>query len=489
MTSPAPNSTLPTQMVALRELRVAARKPGNYWLRVAAGAFAALALLPHTGGISNGRNLFFSAVVLATIACVVEAARRASASIASEKNEGTLGLLLMTPLTGTGLFRGKFMAIVVSVLPMALAAVPVLAASLLLGGVSGGEFLRALVAIAHIVMLVIALGICISARQKNPDAGFIATLAMVVFAAGPLTGCANGIPDIRSVNPMTPLLAIPDGEFARTPIAFFLSIFLWQGFAWSLLQMQGARLTQTLNALQEETFRETAPARAENWQHKSRAFAPARLNYAPRWFKENPMEWFTMRHLDSHSNRWTAVFISVVMGIMGVLFHEMGRVFLIFALPVLGISLAIASARSMARLKESGALELLLTTPLSDRGILEGHRRGLRKVFMWPFLIWVAVMIFLFRPFLDDAGWLIPAYFGAGVILLAWATPWFGVAAALKTKTSARAAGATIFFTLVLPRLFMCYMGDAIYFAIAGPFVRNYVRKNFRRLVAERFGS
>jgi hypothetical protein len=375
---------------------------------------------------------------------------------------------------------------------MALAAVPILAASLLLGGVSGGEFLRAFIAIAHTGSLVIAFGLCVSARQKNPDAGFVATLAAVIFAAGPLTGFANGIPQIRVINPMTPLMTIPDGEFARTPLAFFVSIILWQTFAWYLLRTHGERLAQTLHALQEETFRDTALARAEHRKDKSRAFAPARLNYAPRWFEGNAIEWFTLRHLEAHANRRTAVIISLAMGALGVVFpfQELGRVFILIAIPVLGFTLAMASARSMTRLKESGALELLLTTPLGVDGILQGHQRALRKIFLWPFLIWIAVLICLLaRAVDDDERWLLAGYFGAGIILLGWATPWFAAAAALKTKTAARAAGATIFFTLVLPRLFACFMGDAIYFGVAGPFVRKYVRKNFRRLVAEQFGT
>ena len=77
----------------------------------------------------------------------------------------------------------------------------------------------------------------------------------------------------------------------------------------------------------------------------------------------------------------------------------------------------------------------------------------------------------------------------AGIFFLAWMTPWFAAAAALRTKTPQRAVGWTIFFVLLVPRLFLCWIGDAVYFGLAGPFVRDYVLKNFRRLVGERFGG
>src|SRR4051794_27375056 len=102
------------QMVVQRELRAAARRPGSYWARVWAGGFAMLALMEHTGSVVNGRSLFFTAVFLSCIVCVFEGVRRAAGSIVNEKNEGTLVLLLLTPLTGEELFRGKFAAIAIS---------------------------------------------------------------------------------------------------------------------------------------------------------------------------------------------------------------------------------------------------------------------------------------------------------------------------------------------------------------------------------------
>lgn len=477
------------QMVVERELRAAARRPGTFWMRVLAGGFAALALLQNTGNVRDGRNLFFTAVTLAFIACVFEGVRRASSSIATERTEGTLDLLFLTSLTGPELLRGKFAAIVISAFPTAVAVVPILAASLLLGGVSPGEFLRALLALAHALTLVITFGIVASARSPDGNAAMARTLIGIAFSAGILIFLAFSIPILRAINPMTPVVSISGGEYARAQWSFWISIGLWQSFGWLWLQTTGRRLVAHSQAEQEKAFREVAPVRMEEWRYTPGNVMPARIKDSPRWFKENPIDWFTVRHMGMHEGRWGVLFISLFLGVLGVIAAPLGGVFSFFAIATLVLCLSVTSARSMARLKESGMLELLLTTPLGDRGILKGHRSGLNRVFLWPYVTWVLVMCTLV--FREGRG-LDSFFFGyliAGVCLAGWMTPWFGVAAALKTKTPQRAVGWTIFFVLLVPRLFFCWLGDAIYFAIVGLGVRSYVKTNFRSLIAERFGS
>jgi hypothetical protein len=476
------------QMVVQRELRAAARRPGTFWMRVLAGGFAALALLQNTGHVRNGRSLFFTAVTLAFVACVFEGVRRSASSVAAERAEGTLELLFLTPLTGTELLRGKFAAIVISTFPAALAVVPILAASLLLGGISAGEFVRAIFALAHVLIFVIALGICSSARAKDGNSAMTGTLLILGFSAGVLIFLGLGIPWLRAVNPMTPAISISASEYGRAPWSFWISIALWQSFGWVLLNTSGRRLIAFSHAQQEKTFHAVAPVHTADLRYKPGDLPPTRINDAPRWFKENPIDWFTVRHMGMHEGRWGILFISIFLGIFGILAPSLGGVFSVFAFGILALSLCITSARSMARLNESGALELLITTPLSDRGILEGHRRGLHRVFLGPFIVWIVVLL----SFSFGARTLplyISGYLAVGAFLMVWMTPWFGVAAALKSKSPHRAVGWTIFFVLLVPRLIFCWLGDAIYFAIAGLCARSYVKNHFRSMVAERFGS
>jgi ABC-type transport system involved in cytochrome c biogenesis permease component len=368
------------QMVVQRELQVAARRSGTYWARFIAGGIAAIAILQQTGGISNGRRLFFTAVTLAAIVTFYEGMRRATAAIAKEKREGTLGLLLLTPLTGPELMRGKFAAIALSTFQTGLAAVPVLAASLLFGGVSAGEFARAIIALAHGLSLVIVLGLAVSTNAKDEETPN-APIGFVVAAAGIFATLIWTIPRFRWINPMTPILEISDGEYGISPWGFWISIALWQAMGWLKLRAHGRALIEMVRAREEAAFTQRAPVRIENWKDKSGDFVPGRINDAPRWFDGNPMEWYTLRDVGMHVGRWGALIMTIAAAACVMIFPGAGQVVWFIGFGTLLISLCVTSARPIARLHEWGALELMITTPLGERGILEGHMSGLKNCF------------------------------------------------------------------------------------------------------------
>src|SRR5215217_7048794 len=150
-------------MVVQRELRAGSRRPITYWGRFFAAAAGIFALWQGNQAVNSGRNLFFFTAIIASTLCVLDAIRRAAASIAEEKAEGTLGLLILTPLSGSELLFGKFVSVAVGALPLALAVVPVFGICVLMGGISGGEFLRMIVALAHCLTIAILTGVFVSA--------------------------------------------------------------------------------------------------------------------------------------------------------------------------------------------------------------------------------------------------------------------------------------------------------------------------------------
>ena len=491
------------QMVVQRELLVASRRTGSYWARVLAGGFATLALLPHSSGIRNGRELFFTAIVLGFVACVFEGVRRAAGSIANEKEQGTLGLLLLTPLTGAELLRGKFAAIGISAFQTALAVVPILAASLLLGGISAGEFLRAMLGLGHALTLAIFLGLIASTKTSDAVKAMSRTWALLGVCAALLTAFGFASPPLRPINPMTPLVSISDREYRRAPLAFWISILLSQTFVWSALRTYGRRLVGDLRVEQEKAISAQSSlildARGRPQLVPKPVILPGANPVAsgpdpkvhaqdsPRWFKEDPIEWFTLRDMRMHSGRIGAFFITLVAAWISIALPPVGVVLAVVGVGTLIISLCITSARSMANLRQSGFLPLLITTPLGERGVLGGHRRGLRRMFFWPFVMTsLAIVIVIVRMDVPRGGeWLVVCYFVGGFFLLGWATPWIANVAALKSATPQRAVAWTIFFVLLLPRLFLFVMGDAVYFLAVGLLARRYVRRNFRRLVSE----
>src|SRR4051812_46792000 len=100
---------MPAMQIALqRELLVGARRSGTYWARIFAGTLAAFALFQDASRNFAGRDMFFTALTIAFFACVFEGVRRGAGAVADEKNEGTLGLLFLTKLSGPQLMFGKY---------------------------------------------------------------------------------------------------------------------------------------------------------------------------------------------------------------------------------------------------------------------------------------------------------------------------------------------------------------------------------------------
>src|SRR5207245_231563 len=89
-----------------RELRVAARQRGTYWMRL---AIASMAILIGTGifvvtlGLSaaqTGRHIFEWLAGLQFIYCLAYGRRSTADCLSQEKRDGTLGLLFLTDLKG-----------------------------------------------------------------------------------------------------------------------------------------------------------------------------------------------------------------------------------------------------------------------------------------------------------------------------------------------------------------------------------------------------
>jgi len=106
-----------------------------------------------------------------------------------------------------------------------------------------------------------------------------------------------------------------------------------------------------------------------------------------------------------------------------------------------------------------GALELLLSTPLTVRDILRGQFLALRRQFLGPLLFVATVELGLtvalaqYEPLYGDRTY---AFGRASLILLAAdsvAATWVAISAALTAKTPNHAGVSTIFRLLILPWL------------------------------------
>jgi ABC-type transport system involved in multi-copper enzyme maturation permease subunit len=175
--------------VVQRELREGARRPFNYWLRVA-GAAAGVALLYIINQSENGNQAteglrLFTGLheMLLALICVMVPAMSADC-IAREKREGTLGLLFLTPLTAMRIVVGKGLVQAFRAFTLWLAVLPVIIIPFLSGGVTGGDVFSAITIEFCVTLLCLAAGILASTLAKARSTAFILAACFGVAFVG-----------------------------------------------------------------------------------------------------------------------------------------------------------------------------------------------------------------------------------------------------------------------------------------------------------------
>src|SRR5437899_11124633 len=138
--------------IVRRELRVAARKRSTFWLRVVSAITAVVLasgclLMSGWQGVGTAQmgSILFYALTWTCLAAALSAGLFfTSDCLSEEKREGTLGFLFLTDLRGYDVVLGKLMATSLRCV-FALAAIfPILAITLLMGGVQPDVFWRTL---------------------------------------------------------------------------------------------------------------------------------------------------------------------------------------------------------------------------------------------------------------------------------------------------------------------------------------------------------
>jgi hypothetical protein len=484
------------QMVVQRELRAGSRRRITYWGRFLAAAAGIFVLWQGSQAVNDGRDLFFATATVASALCLLDAIRRAAASIAEEKVDDTLGLLILTPLSGSELLFGKFFSVALGALPLALAVVPIFGICVLMGGISGGEFLRVTLALAHFLCIAIFTGIFVSSNSRSTIGSMFITIVMLGLACivcAPLTM-------FGMVNPLAPLLTVSDLAYRVKPHVFWASIFFSQLILVTIFAAYGKRFAQRWRRDQEFELPVHTYTPLETTATPATAFTaqdhPTPAHYdvyaTPKWFIGNPIEWLTLREMSMHSGGIVWTIGAVVCAIFS--FTPISLFYSFLFSGGLILFLCIASARTFAVARKSNSIELLITTPLGAEGMIEGHMAALKKMFFAPSAIMIvtfAIYLIFHEVTLNDIGgpfeypgfaW----YTLVGFALLLLTTPWIGMWMGLRCKTPARAILATIFLVAILPRFGFCILIDPFYFVIIWAIARNRVYRNFRQLIAQK---
>jgi hypothetical protein len=227
----------------------------------------------------------------------------------------------------------------------------------------------------------------------------------------------------------------------------------------------------------------------------------------------NPVVWLAARGEGQRVLVWLAVLAGSVLGIglsMVVMASKSSEVSILVVFMLLHLSLSLWLATEacsvFATSRDSGALELLLCTPLSMREILSGHLLGLTRSFQRPLIVLLAVEAALLVAyiFVQASRGTAPrnlffpviaaGMFSAVAVMDLFAVAHYGMWAGLVSKKPGRALTRTVLVVLGPMVIAPCCQ---LFWPLAGllknALIINYaqeqLRRHFRSVITERYGT
>lgn len=455
-----------------RELRVAARRRGTYWIRVGA-ALAGLAigcwvmLFPDLRTPQKlGIVLFVALSVVAFIYSLLAGVLATADCLSEEKREGTLGLLFLTDLKGYDIVVGKLAATSLHAFYGMLAIFPVMAISLLVGGVTGSEFWRVVLVCLNNLFFSLAIGMFCSALSRDGWKASVLAIGIVLALVGGLPLVGGLVTEWKRLARPPPIFFIPSPGYSCF-LAFdqtfkALGVGKFNFFYWSVLcvNLMGWTLLLFACLLVPRTWRDKA-SRQSSPRAKALNRSGGEWALRAQRLEENPFYWLAGR------DRRKAIYVWVFLAVIGLIWiwglAAYGRdwrnqgMFVLTAIvchSVLKLWVASEAARRFAEDRPNGALELLLSTPVTVKEILAGQLLALWKQFAGPVgLVVLADLFFLFSHRAEES-WVVVCVAGISMfivdlIALSWVGMWMG----LTSRNLNRAAFAAATRILVVPWL------------------------------------
>jgi len=420
-----------------------------------------------------GPIIFIGVSILAFVYALFAGRTFTADCLSSEKRDGTLGLLFLTDLKGYDVVLGKLAATSLNGFLGFLALLPVMAIPLMMGGTTAGQFWHMVLVLLSTFFFSLALGIFTSSfcRDQRRATGMcvgillLLTLAFpgaVLLCAGlagasepPLIACYESplfafllaFEDLRRAAPRS---LIPD---------FYTSVVVINGLGVLFVIMAGRivpRSWQDRPVTRPVLAREPATAGTAPRRHP-------RAEYRRRLLSVNAFYWLAARNPFKPLQVWIFMMAMAAWWIWSKLstgswFEMPIPIVLTFLVnTTLKLWVTIEAGQRLADDQRAGALELLLSTPLTARDILHGQFLALRRQFLRPVVLVLGLeMLFFLVSFrkLYDGGPGARWFFVVGAILLladAIAGSWVAMQLALTSRNPQRAAAATFLRIFVLP--------------------------------------
>ncbi len=473
-----------------RELRVTARRSATYWRRSGAafliliGGAACLLLMRSANPQEISLGLFGTMTAGALLYGLLAGVQSTSDCLSWEKREGTLGLLFLTDLRGYDVVIGKLAATSMHALYGLLAVVPMLALPLLMGGVAPAEFGRMALVILNSLFFSLAVGMFVSALSKSARSAVAVTLILLLVANAFLPFVGSWLRFHQKLTGMENWFYLPSSVF--TFIAAFDTNYTTKGWygatsfwrslgvihasAWVLLIFSCFIVPRSWQDRPSGTRKARWGQRWYSWTHGSPA---DRQSFRRRLLSMNAFSWLAARPRYKPAFVWLLLGIATCLWLWGLAKYRrdwLGEPNYILTAALLNLFLkqwfASETVRQLAEDHHSGSLELILSTSLTEREIVRGQWLALRRQFLGPLLLIMAVeVVFMFAPLSemdreDKLDWIL--FFG-GLIFLQVADLmglfWVGMWQALKASSPARASRATKVRILIWPWIVMAAVG------------------------------
>jgi ABC-type transport system involved in multi-copper enzyme maturation permease subunit len=474
--------------IAERELRVAARSPRTYWSRAMVALASMIMVLFVFNGYETvtrtrvGGGELFAALAYVSIAYSLFAGAALTADcLSSEKREETLGFLFLTDLKGYDVVLGKLVATSLRSIYGLMATFPVLALPLLLGGLRASEFWRVVLVVLNTLWLSLALGLLVSTLYRRQRVTTnLASLCMLLLAISPVGASVA----IKAANPagtcpydpsvLSPLYSLHAAFESGYRMAALAGPSFWTSL---LVQFAGGVLLLVRASWllprrwQENTTGSPLLVTPLAW-HMDAGKARGRRN--GKVLENNPMYWLAARGRGATLGLLGLILLVSAWGIRCLDDHQafagvQGAGLLLVAL-VSRLLVAYLAGERLTEDKQSGALDLILTTPLRVEAIIAGIWQAIWKKLRLPLLCSVVLYWFLIfhgghvwsneqelavRRF-TAAGFFILSF--ADLIALAW-TLWarnqlltqFRVAASERIRRTGKRSGLDCALTEIAP--------------------------------------
>ena len=337
-------------------------------------AIALFLLLTNRGSGADGQWIFRALTFAAFAFALIQGSRVSAGSIADEKRDGTLPLLLLTPLRPLGIIVGKLIATGLPLIQPFAAIIPALAITALQGGVTGGEIARASGVVPAALFLSVTAGLCISSFSRSYSSEGRTTLTLItLIIALPLLIARGQFTFLRHISPWTAFSAIGDIHYTANPADLWLSLLAIFFTSLSLLSLSVYFLP-----------RRWAGVERKPRLHLSSVAIPDQQRAA--MLDRSPAEWLAMRRTFGWIGQIPFSAIIATLSLIAAFSpgSQIGLITLAAAGGFLLVRLAAEASFPFSDARRSGAVELLLCTPLKPHTLVTGQTAALWRQFTIP---------------------------------------------------------------------------------------------------------